>query len=66
MSVMSRKRQTEPQRGGIREGAGRKSADGATELVQTAVRVTTGQHEKLKRLGGSVWMRKKIDQAREP
>ncbi len=62
---MSRKQQTEPHRGGPREGAGRKAVDGATGLVQSAIRVTAEQHEKLKRLGGSAWVRKKIEQARE-
>ena len=54
------KRQTS-KRGGARVGAGVKASDGATGLVQIAVRVTQQQREKLARLGGSVWVRGKID-----
>lgn len=50
-------------RGGARTGAGRKAADGATGLVQVAVRVTAPQREKLARLGGSVWVRAQIESA---
>lgn len=50
-------------RGGARTGAGRKAEDGATGLVQVAVRVTVSQREKLARLGGSVWMRAQIESA---
>lgn len=53
-------------RGGARAGAGRKATDGATGLVQVAVRVTQPQREKLARLGGSAWMRGAIDGAPEP
>lgn len=52
-------------RGGARSGAGRKAEDGATGLVQVAVRVTPPQREKLGRLGGSVWVRRAIDEAEE-
>ena len=52
-----------PFRGGARNGAGRKSADGATGLQQIAIRVTAEQRAKLARLGGSVWVRRKIDEA---
>lgn len=52
-------------RGGARKGAGVKAADGATGLVQIAVRVTPPQREKLGRLGGSVWVRRAIDEAEE-
>ena len=50
-------------KGGKREGAGRKSMDGATGLVQVGVRVRAYQKQKLLRLGGSVWVRRKIDEA---
>lgn len=50
-------------RGGAGRGQGRKAEDGATGLVQIAVRVTVPQREKLVRLGGSVWIRKAIDDA---
>jgi hypothetical protein len=52
-------------RGGARKGAGAKAADGATGLVQIAVRVTPQQREKLGKLGGSVWVRRAIDDADE-
>lgn len=52
-------------RGGARTGAGRKAYDGATGLVQIAVRVTPPQREKLGRLGGSVWIRRAIEDAAE-
>ena len=52
-------------RGGARKGAGVKAADGATGLVQIAVRVTPPQRAKLGRLGGSVWVRRAIDEAEE-
>lgn len=56
------KRQTS-KRGGVRPGAGRKAEDGATGLVQVAVRITYPQREKLARIGGSVWVRRAIDDA---
>lgn len=52
-------------RGGARSGAGRKADDGATDLVQIAVRVTQPQRVKLAKLGGSVWIRRAIDDAAE-
>lgn len=57
------RRQSVPTRGGAREGAGRKAKDGATGLEQIAIRVTPEQRDKLKRLGGSVWVRRQIDEA---
>lgn len=53
------------QRGGRREGAGRKP-DGQVKMIQTAFRVTPQQREKLKRLGGSAWLRAQIDAAPTP
>ncbi len=52
-------------KGGKREGAGRKSKDGATDLVQVGLRIRADQKQKLSRLGGSVWVRMKIDEADE-
>lgn len=52
-------------RGGARVGAGRTAADGATGLVQIAFRVTEPQKAKVARLGGSVWVRRAIDDAEE-
>lgn len=58
------KRQTS-KRGGARQGAGVKPADGATDLVQIGVRIRASQKPKLARLGGSVWVRRAIDEAEE-
>ena len=55
---------TQSKRGGARLGAGRKALDGATDLVMTTIRITPEQLEKLQRLGGSVWIRRKIDTAK--
>ena len=52
-------------RGGKRAGAGRKAKDGATGLVQVGIRVRADQKLKLSRLGGSVWVRRKIDEEEE-
>jgi hypothetical protein len=52
-------------KGGKRAGAGRKSKDGATDLVQIGLRIRASQKPKLSRLGGSVWLRSKIDGADE-
>ena len=46
--------------GGSREGAGRKAADGATDLVMISARVTEQQRDAYRQLGGSVWLRAKI------
>lgn len=54
-----------PKHGGARAGAGRKAADGARGLVLVSVRLTRHQREKLRRLGGSVWVRKAVDEAAE-
>lgn len=50
-------------RGGRREGAGRKAADGATDLVPVGVRIRRNQKSVLARLGGSVWVRQQIDES---
>lgn len=52
--------------GGARPGGGRKplDADGAT--VVFPVKMTEPQRDKLKSLGGAPWVRKKIDDAKEP
>ena len=54
--------------GGIGSGGhgGRKAKDGAKDLVGINVRVTMSQRDKLKQLGGSVWIRAQIDKAPEP
>ena len=52
-------------RGGAGRGQGRKpSVDGAT-MVPVTVKMLPIQKEKLARLGGALWLRAKIDQAKE-
>ena len=36
------------------------------ETVTLSVRLTVAQREKLERLGGAVWLRDRIDKAKEP
>lgn len=52
-------------RGGPGRGQGRKARDGATGLVQAGIRVRADQKPKLLRIGGSVWVRRKIDEEAE-
>lgn len=54
--------------GGIGSGGngGRKAKDGAKGLIGCNVRLTVAQREKLKQLGGSVWIRSQIDNAPIP
>lgn len=46
--------------------AGRKALDGAKPTKMMQIRLEPHQHEKLKRLGGSVWLRSRINEAKEP
>lgn len=57
------KEATKKPRGGRREGAGRKAADGVTHTVAVMVSLTESHREKLKALGGSLWLRAAIDQS---
>ncbi len=52
------------QRGGARENAGRKP-QGDEAMVPVTIKMEPAQRDKLKRLGGAPWVRKKIDQAKE-
>jgi hypothetical protein len=52
-------------RGGRRDNAGRKAADGAQGLIQVSVTIRPDQKAELHRLGGSVWVRKMLDDATE-
>lgn len=49
--------------GGKRKGSGRKAKDGATGLVGVYFRITREQRKKIAIMGGSVWLRKVIDEA---
>ena len=52
-------------KGGFRPGAGRKP-EGDEAMVPVTLKMQPAQREKLQRLGGAAWVRKKIDQAKEP
>lgn len=53
-------------RGGPGRGQGRKAIVPGEHLAVVSIRTTHEQKEKLARLGGGEWVRKKIDQAKEP
>ena len=53
-------------RGGAREGAGRKPTPEADALKMGSVPLTLAQSDKLARLGGVAWLRERIDKARPP
>jgi hypothetical protein len=53
-------------RGGPGRGQGRKPKLVSEAMKPVTVKMTDEQKEKLARLGGAPWVRKKIDQAREP
>ena len=53
-------------RGGVREGAGRKPTPEAEVMKVGTIRLLPAQWAKLARLGGVAWLRKQIDRAREP
>lgn len=52
-------------RGGPGRGQGRKPVKSGEETVTVSLRMTTSQRDKLARLGGADWVRKRIDKARE-
>lgn len=52
-------------RGGPREGAGR-PRERDEPMVPMTIKLEPAQKDKLQRLGGAPWVRKKIDQAKEP
>lgn len=52
-------------RGGTRPGAGRKPI-GEEAMVPVTLKMLPAQRDKLQRLGGAAWVRKKIDRAKEP
>ena len=47
-------------------GQGRKPLQEGEETVTVSLRMTPAQRDKLKALGGAVWVREKIDKARPP
>jgi hypothetical protein len=48
------------------KGRGRPRLEEGLETVPVTVRMTPPQKEKLARLGGSPWIRDRIDKAKEP
>lgn len=56
---------TVKKRGGPGRGQGRKR-DGEQATVVVPIRLQPQQKEKLQRLGGAKWIRKKIDDEKEP
>lgn len=52
-------------RGGPGRGQGRKPV-GEEPMIPVTVKMQPKQKEKLSRLGGSKWIRDRIDQAKEP
>ena len=52
-------------RGGSGRGQGRKPIKSGEATVPVTVRMVSSQKEKLQRLGGSPWVRKKIDDEKE-
>jgi len=53
-------------RGGPGRGQGRKPLPEGEAMVSTSVKLKPAQRDKLVRLGGSQWVRRKIDKAKEP
>jgi hypothetical protein len=47
-------------------GPGRKPLQEGVDTVPMMIRLTRPQREKVERLGGAAWVRKKIDMAKEP
>lgn len=54
---------SETKRGGPGRGQGRKPVKTGEETVTVSLRMTVSQRDKLSRLGGAEWVRRKIDRA---
>jgi hypothetical protein len=52
--------------GGAGRGQGRKPLEEGAVTVVVSTKMTEAQRDKLLRLGGSPWIRERIDKAREP
>jgi len=57
---------TETKRGGPGRGQGRKRVADDQDTIIVSLRMTERQREKMRRLGGAVWVRECIDRASEP
>lgn len=55
-----------PKHGGPGRGQGRKPLKEGEETVTVGVKMAKSQRDKLQRLGGSKWIRARIDKAKEP
>ena len=53
-------------RGGDGRGQGRKPVAEGQPTVTVSLRMTEGQRDKLKRLGGAKWVRQRINKAKSP
>ena len=52
-----------PKRGGPNRGQGRKPLAGDGQTVRINITMTAEQRDKLKKLGGSAWVRQRIEEA---
>ena len=52
-------------RGGPGRGQGRKPVAEGEPTITVSLRMTAAQRDKLARLGGAEWVRRRIDKARE-
>ena len=53
-------------RGGPGKGQGRKPIKAGEKTITVSLRMTATQREKLERLGGAEWVRRKIERAEDP
>ena len=49
-----------------RRSVGRKPLQEGVDTIPVTIKMTKDQRDKMRRLGGAPWVRKKIDQAKEP
>lgn len=49
-----------------RRNVGRHPLKEGVATIPVTIKMTTDQRDKMRRLGGAPWVRKKIDQAKEP
>lgn len=62
---MNLNRTNKKKHGGPGRGQGRKKLSNDSDSVRVNTSMTSFQHEKFKRLGGSVWLREQIDKAED-
>ena len=54
-----------PKRGGQNRNQGRKPLSDSERTVTWCAKVTESQRDKVKRIGGGAWLRRKIDEEKE-